>query len=177
MQELVGEDRPVTVARKPHISCPIGMSEARRHNSKKIKELLDALPRKHQLKEKDQYVYQNQCTRNNRHGTARKLSPELETSWQLVIALAPSIGCDWGLPVCRRWNEDAFSRFRGSSRFHLQSPDYCAHRTPNAPSSVLDLSAEPDAIRKRRWFHIPWRRSRINSRTRRENAAARRQPN
>ena len=52
MQELVREDRPVTVDRKTDISSPIGMSEAGRHNSKEIKELFDALPRKHELKEK-----------------------------------------------------------------------------------------------------------------------------
>jgi hypothetical protein len=37
---------------------------------------------------------------------------ELETSWHVVIALAPLIGCDWALPACRRWNEDVFLPFR-----------------------------------------------------------------
>ena len=71
MQELIREDCPVTVHRKADISSPIGMSEAGRHNSKQIKKLFDALPRKHELKEKQHYVYKNQRARNNRHGAAR----------------------------------------------------------------------------------------------------------
>ena len=71
MQELVREDRPVAIHRKTDISSPIGMSEARRHNSEKIKKLFEALPRKHELKEKDEYVYKNQRARNYRHGAAR----------------------------------------------------------------------------------------------------------
>jgi hypothetical protein len=47
------------------------MSEARRHKSEKIKELFEALPGKHELKEKHDYVYKNQRTRNDRHRAAR----------------------------------------------------------------------------------------------------------
>ena len=54
MQELVREDRPVTVHRKTDISSPIGMSEAGRHDAEKINKLFEALPRKHELEEKDQ---------------------------------------------------------------------------------------------------------------------------
>ena len=63
---------------------------------------------------------------------------ELEISWHAPIASAPSIGYDWVPAACRRWNEDVFSPFRDSSRFHRQSPDCCAHRTLNVPNSVLD---------------------------------------
>ena len=71
MQELVRENRPVCIRRKTDVSGPIGMSEARRHDSKKIKELFETVPGKHELKEKDEHVYKNQCTRNYRHGAAR----------------------------------------------------------------------------------------------------------
>ena len=43
MEELVREDRPVTIHGKTDISSPIGMSEARRHDSEKIKKLFEAL--------------------------------------------------------------------------------------------------------------------------------------
>jgi hypothetical protein len=46
------------------------MGEARRHNSEKINNLFEALPRKHELKEKDEHVDENQRTRNDRHGPA-----------------------------------------------------------------------------------------------------------
>src|SRR4029453_2991924 len=72
------------------------------------------------------------------------------TSAASAIASAPSIGCDWTLPVCRRWNEDVFSPFQDSNQLHRQSPDYCARRIPNAPNSVLDSSGGPDATTKRR---------------------------
>lgn len=71
MQELVREDRPVAIHRKTDVSSPIGMGEARRHNSEKINNLFEALPRKHELKEKDEHVDENQCARNYRHGAAR----------------------------------------------------------------------------------------------------------
>ena len=71
MQELVRENRPVAIHRKTDVSSPIGMGEARRHNSEKINNLFEALPGKHELKEKHDYVYKNQRTRNDRHGAAR----------------------------------------------------------------------------------------------------------
>jgi len=67
MQKLVRENRPVTVRRKTDVSSPIGMSEARRHNSEEIKKLFDAMRGQHQLKEKNDRVDQNQCMRNYRH--------------------------------------------------------------------------------------------------------------
>ena len=71
MQELVRENRPVTVHGKTDIRSPIGMGEAGGHDAEKIKELFDAMLRKRELKEKDQYVYKNQRTRHYRHGAAR----------------------------------------------------------------------------------------------------------
>ena len=71
MKELIREDRPVTVRRETNVSSPIWMGEAGRYNSEKIEDLFDALPRKHELKEKDHCVDKNECTRNNRHGAAR----------------------------------------------------------------------------------------------------------
>src|SRR4030095_7756518 len=79
---------------------------------------------------------------------------QVGTSWHVLIASAPSIGCDWTLPVCRRWNEDVFSPFQDSNQLHRQSPDYCARRIPNAPNSVLDSSGGPDATMKRCRFDI-----------------------
>ena len=71
MKKLVREDRPVTIHRKTNISSPVGMSEARRHNSEKIKELFEALLGKHELEEKDEHVDKNQRMRHYRHGAAR----------------------------------------------------------------------------------------------------------
>ena len=44
MKELIREDRPVTIYGKTNIGSPVRMSEARRHNSKEIEELFDAMP-------------------------------------------------------------------------------------------------------------------------------------
>jgi len=68
---LVREDRPVAVCRKTDIGSPVGMSEARWHNSEEIKELFDTVSRQHQLEEKNERVDQNQCVRDYRHGAAR----------------------------------------------------------------------------------------------------------
>ena len=71
MQELVRENRPVAIHRKTDVSSPIGMGEARRHNSEEIQELLETILGEHELKEKHDYVYKNQRTRNDRHRAAR----------------------------------------------------------------------------------------------------------
>ena len=71
MQELMREDRPVTIYRKPDVSSPIRVSKTCRHKAENIKELFDALSWKHQLKEKDQHIDKNQRSRNYRHGAAR----------------------------------------------------------------------------------------------------------
>src|SRR5215472_18862140 len=102
---------------------------------------------------------------------------ELETSWHVLIASAPSIGYGWGPAACRRWNEDVFSPFQDSNQLHRQSPDYCARRIPNAPNSVLDSSGGPDATTKRCRFDILSLPSPESFRTRRENAVERRPRN
>ncbi len=71
MKELIREDRPVTIYGKTNIGSPVRMSEARRHNSKEIKELFDAMRAQHQLEEENERVDQNQCMCNYRHGAAR----------------------------------------------------------------------------------------------------------
>ena len=43
------------------------MGETRRNNAKKIKDLIDPMQRKHQLKEKHQRVNKDQCACDDRH--------------------------------------------------------------------------------------------------------------
>ena len=59
MQELMRKDRPVSIRRKTDVSSPIGMDEAGRHKSEKIKELFETVPGKHELEEKKHRVCEN----------------------------------------------------------------------------------------------------------------------
>ncbi len=61
MQELMRKDRPVSIRRKTDVSSPIGMDEAGRHKSEKIKELFETVPGKHELEEKNTAFVRNKA--------------------------------------------------------------------------------------------------------------------
>src|ERR1700736_118113 len=71
VQKLGSEKRPVVVEGKTDTGGPIRVGATRGNDPEQIKNLLDRLLRKHQLKEKDQEVDKNQRVRNDRHGAAR----------------------------------------------------------------------------------------------------------
>src|SRR5207244_13317621 len=71
VEKLVGQKRPVIVDRKSDTGGPIRVGEARGNDAEQIENLLDRLRWKHQLKEKNEEVNQNQRARPYRPARAR----------------------------------------------------------------------------------------------------------
>jgi hypothetical protein len=172
MQKLVREDRPVAVHRKTDRSRPIGMSEAGRHNSEKIKDLFDTLPGKHELKEKDQCIDKNQRARNYRHGAARNRVLNRKHLSTYLSHQRYQLAAPGDLQLAEDRVKMFFHRFETQEAFvgNLLIAVPIAHQM----RQILFSTREPDQMGQRgaAGFDIPLRRSRVNPRTPRARYSA-----